>query len=523
MRWKDHLALWAIMFALPARPAYALWGFSADFGGTGECSVSFSFPNSPAGRTQQECEANRAIVAPLCAQLDAYFESYTDSNGGVHTCDGYCRLSPCTGTDFVGGGSGGVPIEVPGAEFLPPGNLLRDSPYEHLAGGLNSFGDVSQMSTGYGDAFFTRHYTRSTNDWINDANERFQRYLETNRQHRERFGAGETPAQLAKAVPVFGQGLGPPPSTTMHFENVYADDAARENFLTRLQLGKTGPGPGGGRYETLEEMARRRMHEKTGGSMIMDGVPIQLREPEITVPKETTMADQIKAGRKDAMGFFMDNLDETKYPGMKDKLNAVNERVDKADGILTPFVTDMAQIVTDGISGAVEVIVKGSPGEIGAYADQFAAKVENRAGQAVDEARGFVKDEFIDNVSGALGELVEVGLSNEMVKATWDTGKKAVEDIAKYTKAGQDKINEVMANGGDLNAVRQVVNKELEKFAAGAAGQAKDATVDWAASNAADTIKNTFWKTSDHHDTGGDPKVHPDARGERGELHRPRR
>jgi hypothetical protein len=509
---KYTLSVLFVALVWTAAPSAVLAGWTFSYRGTleGSCGgVSFPLlPPIPAEIPNQSiCESFRATV-------DAISATGCDSKG---CCTAGYAVGPCVGSG--GEGNSNSPISIPGAEFLPEGSLLRDSPYEHIAGGFNSFGDVSLTGVGSGDAFFTRHYTSSTNDWIAAANQRFGNYLDSNRRHRERFGAGDTPKSPIASP--FGRGITSPPAT-QQFESVYADDTDRENVRIRLQLGRVGPGPRGEHYETLEEMARRRLNEKTGGSMVMNGVPLPLRDPEISVLKEATLADQIKAGREKVTGFLLDNLDGTKYPDAKERFQQVTKRVEKADGVLTLFVTDLADIVTTGITGAVEVLAHGSPGEIGAYADKFAAQVEQRTGQAVGEAKNFVKGEFIDNVSGALGELVKVELSNDMVKATWDTGKKALEDIQTYTKKAEDKIAEVVAKGGDLNAVRQVFKETLEKFAGKQAKAAGDAALEITGSAVADKLKNTFFPTSDHHDTGGDPKTHPDARGERGRLHTPR-
>ncbi|MGQ0644367.1 MAG: M48 family metalloprotease, partial [Elusimicrobiota bacterium] len=213
MKGFRSMAALAVLLSLPAS-LRAGWTFSYSLTLEGACGgVSVpALPPIPALIPDQgTCNALRA-------QIDAISETSCGPDG---CCTAGYAVGACVFQAGGGGGSSGLGgVNIPGAEFLPPGYLLRDSPYEHLAGGFHSLGDISLSGLGYGDSFFTPHYTHSTDDWIAAAMRRWNSYLETNRRLRERFGGKDLPSP-------YGAGLRPSPATTEAFEKAYLKLAAK--------------------------------------------------------------------------------------------------------------------------------------------------------------------------------------------------------------------------------------------------------------------------------------------------------
>lgn len=504
-----------LLLALGIVPAKARagWTFGYQLTLEGSCASppSVNLPPIPPNIPDQgTCEALRIQVDNISAT------GCTDQ--GCCTA-GYATTACVFVADTGGGGGTGggsgtsdLPIEIPGSEYLPPGSLLRDSPYEHIAGGFNNLGDVSLMGTGYGNAFFTRHYTTSLEDWIAASQQRFQNYLDDNRRRRERFGAGETPAELAKSpfASPFGGGVSRPPPTTAKFENEYMADLESGGFLAKLQMRETGAGLAAGQYVTLEELARQRLREKTGGSLVMDGIPVLYPErAEVQAPDEKSLLEKLKDSlwdkAKGEAGSLKDSLLEK--TGLKD----VTDRVESAQGILKPFVTDLADIGLSGASQAAEAAAYGSPGRMDALEKELDGRVRERAGQADSEIKEFTWGEFKDNVSGALGELVEVELAGDMAQAAWDAGTDMVKQGEKFAGAVKDKLLQVSKEGGDLEAARKVFKKTLEDFALGQVADAAAEGVKKTGSAAVNGLVSTVFKAKDNHADTGLPKgMHPD-------------
>jgi hypothetical protein len=461
----------------------------------------------------------------LRAQVDAVSATSCSDEG---CCTAGYAVGACVFSPDTGGGTGStdVDLQIPGTEFLTSGSLLGESRYEHLAGGFHSLGDVSLMSTGYGESFFSRHYTSSTDDWFAAARQRFQNYLDANRRHRERFGAGDAPERPGGRPPPggatdrpggrpadspFGGRAGATPGTTARFDDAYLADLEASGFLTQLQMRNTGTGLAAGRYVTLEDMERQRFMRQTGASPVWDGVPVMVPErAEVTATDDKSLLqrlqDQLWDKAKGQAGEWKDSVLE----GLQ--LKDVTDRVESASGILKPFVTDLAGIGLAGASEAAEAAAHGSPGQMAALERSLQERVDERAGQAQDEAEGFVWGEFKDNIGGALGELVEVDLAGDMTKAVWDAGTAAVEKGSAMADSLESGILEIQKRGGDLEAVRGVFKDALEDFAVEGAAEAAAAGVTQTGSSAADALTKTVFraKDEDHSDTGLKPGVHPD-------------